>query len=119
MARLYNTGNYEHIRFELSAEVPKGGSVKQTVLDLGAILARLKPIKLPYAYDDAVKAIQKLPEAMSEYEKAHVDEYQKMVAEVAGLRGLRDGALVKLDDVGGSSQQTDAKRNWDDEEPPF
>lgn len=116
LARLYNTGNYEHIRFEISAEVPKGGSAGQTLLDLGAILARLKPLKVPCHYDTAVAALQKPPEELSEMEKANLDDYRRMVDGVEGRRALRQAALHKLDNLGGASKRTVARDSWDDDE---
>lgn len=118
IARLYSVGNYEHIRFELGAEVPKGGSAKQTLLDLGAIIARLKPVRIPYNYGVAKAALQKLPEQMSEAEKARLDEYRSIVSEYECAKNLRLEALNKLDDLGGTSKHTDAKDSWDDE-PQF
>lgn len=118
IARLFNLGNYEHVRYEITAEIPRGGSVKQTFLDTLTILARLKPIKKPYDYDSAKAVIQKDPSQRSEYETAHIDEYIAKVAEHAALIQLRNEALIKLDDVGGASHHTDAKNQWDDD-PPF
>lgn len=117
VARLYNVGNYEHIRFEISAEVPKGGNAKQTLLDMGGILAQLKPIKKPYNYDTAKEVLQKLPEQLSEAEKGLLDEFRTIVGEYETARALRLVALDKLDDVGGSSKATDAKANWDEDVP--
>ena len=114
LAKLYNQGNYEHIRFEVTADVPKGGSASQTLLDLGAVLMRLKPIRVPYNYETAKAVLQKLPEAMTEVEKAQLDDYHKVVSEYETLRALRMEALVKLDDIGGTSKHTDGKESCDD-----
>lgn len=117
LARLYNTGNYEHIRFEISADVPKGGSAKQTLLDMGAILARLKPVKVPYQYEHAKEVVNKLPEQLSEAEKGRMEELTQIVRDYEAAKALRLEALNKLDDVGGSSKHTDAKDSWDDDGP--
>ena len=119
LARLYNIGNYEHIRFELSAEVPKDGSVKQTLLDMGAILARLRPIKPPYNYALAKEVVSKLPEQMTEAEKGRLEEFVEIVRDHESAKALRCEALNKLDDIGGSSKHTDAKASWDDNDVPF
>lgn len=117
VARLYNTGNYEHIRFEISAEVPKGGSAKQTLLDMGAILARLKPVKVPFNYEHAKEIVNKLPEQLSEAEKGRMEEFTQIVRDYLAAKALRLEALNKLDEVGGSSKHTDAKDSWDDDSP--
>lgn len=115
VARLYNLGNYEHVRFEISAEVPKGGSPKQTLLDISAIAARLKPVKRPYGYDEAVAVLNKAPEQMTEYEKTHLDEYQEKVTQFSTAKALQKSAFEMLEAVGGTSKHTDAKDNWQDD----
>jgi len=113
VARLYNLGNYEHVRFEISAEVPKGGSPKQTLLDVSAIAARLKPVRKPYDYDSAVAVLNKLPEQMSEYEKNHIEEYQEKVKDHAAAKALQHSAFELLEAIGGTSKITDAKDKWE------
>ena len=114
VGRLYNLGNYEHVRYEITAEVPKGGSAKKTLLDIGAILAGLKPQKKPYDYAKMKDALAKLPEALSAYEKDNLEEWRKTVTQIEAQRNLRMEALDKLDAVGGVSEHKDAKRNWQD-----
>lgn len=115
IARLYSLGNYEHIRFELTAEVPKGGSAKNTLLDLGAIIARLKPLKKPYNYELAKEVANKLFEQRTETENERFEEYSKIVTDYEAGRALRIEALGKLDALGGTGKHTDAKDNWDDD----
>lgn len=114
IGRLYNLGNYEHLRFEVSAEVPDGGSAKATLLDIGAILAALKPIKKAYNLNAARETLAKLPESLSEVEKGLLEEYRQIVAEYDRWRAARMAALERLDDVGGTSTQKDAKKDWGD-----
>ncbi len=113
MARLYNLGHYEHVRFELSAEVPKGGSAKQTFLDLGAILARLRPIEKPYNYERAKEALKKLPEELNEVEKGWAKEF----SEYNAAKALRLEAIEKLDALGGSIKRGGGMDK--DEDLPF
>lgn len=115
VARLYNLGNYEHVRFEISAEVPKGGSPKQTLLELSAIAARLKPVKKPYDYDNAIAVLNKLPDQMTEYEKNHIEEYQEKVKDFAAAKALQRSAFELLEAIGGTSKVTDAKNKWEDD----
>lgn len=119
VARLYNLGNYEHVRYEITTEIPPGGSVKQTMLDTWAILKALKPVKKDYQLDQAKEVVLKDSSQLSEFEKAHMDEYQALVKTHAALLQLRNEALNKLDDIGGTSVHTDAKDKWQDEDTPF
>lgn len=120
VARLYNLGNYEHVRFEINAEVPKGGSPKQTLFDLAAIAQRLKPVKKPYDYDNMVKTLNKVSEELSEYEKSNIEEWRERVKEYAALKECQRAALDMLEAIGGTSKRTDAKKDWrDDEDAPW
>lgn len=114
IARLYNLGNYEHVRFEISAEVEKGGSAKKTMLDLAAIAHRLKPVKKPYNYESMLATCNKHQEAMSEHEKANFESYQEQIKEYAALKALQQKALEDLEAIGGTSKRTDAKDKWED-----
>lgn len=42
-ARLYNTGNYEHVRYELTVELIEGDSAAQAMKAVQSILDRLAP----------------------------------------------------------------------------
>jgi len=44
IGRLFNKGNYEHIRYELTVEVKEGESAAAAVINLERILEGLKPI---------------------------------------------------------------------------
>src|ERR1051325_244301 len=45
IGRLYNLGNYEHIRYDLTIEIPEGADVLDAVSKLRQILRALKPVK--------------------------------------------------------------------------
>ena len=115
MARLYSLGNYEHIRFEITAAVPEGGSAKATLLDLGSVLARLKPVKKPYNYDAFAALARKPIEQMTEVEKANLVDAENAVAEYLQQRAAQFAALEKLDALGGTSKHTDGQGDWREE----
>lgn len=117
VARLYNLGNYEHVRYEITAEVPRGGSAKQTLLDTVGILRGLKPLKTPYNLTTAQEVLAKAPAERTEAEKDRLEEYADVVNQHCGAKALRVIALNKLDDVGGVSVKTDAKDSWGDDAP--
>lgn len=119
VARLYNLGNYEHVRFELTVEVPAGASAKQTLFDLAAIVARLKPVKKPYDFDTAMQVLNKSQEELNEFEKEHLDQYMQQVKDYSALKALQRSAFEKLDALGGTSKRKDAKLSWENEEAPW
>ncbi len=119
IARLYSLGNYEHIRFELTAEVPDGCSAKATLLELGAVCGRMRPIKKPYDYDRAKEIMNKLPEALNESEKARLDDYREIISKFEAEKALQRDALDKLDQLGGTSKKGGGRKDTYDEEAPW
>ena len=119
VARLYNTGNYEHIRYEISADVPPDGSASQTLIDLTGILQRLKPIKKDYEYQRHKDLLNKLPQQMTESEKEDAKDAQEIVGKFDTALALKWEAVLKLDDLGGASVSKDAKLSWDDHDDEF
>ena len=43
IARLFNLGSYEHIRYEVTVEVPEGRSASSALIGLETVLSRLSP----------------------------------------------------------------------------
>lgn len=120
IARLYSLGNYEHVRFELTADIPEGCSAKSALLELAAVCARMRPVKKPYDYDRAKEVLNKLPEETSEQEKARLDDYRDVVSKYEAEKALQRDALDKLDALGGTSKKGGGRKdNSDDEDMPW
>jgi hypothetical protein len=116
VARLYNLGNYEHVRYEITAEVADGESAAETLKRVLSITQRLKPIKKPYDYDTAVEVLNKAIDQRTEMEKEKSEHYAEVVSGYNGLKALRLKAVEALDAIGGASTKTDAKLTWRDDE---
>ena len=119
VARLFNLGNYEHIRYEITADVPKGGSPKQTLMDALRIVALLKPIPKPYELESYRELLKKDASELTEREKERLDSVVKTVGTYDMCVKRRTDAIEMLDDVGGVSVRTDGKAKWEDDDPPF
>lgn len=117
IAKLYNTGNYEHVRYELSVEVPQGCSAKDTFLDVGSIIASLGPIKKPYDYDSSKARLSKLPEQLNESEKDLLKEDMARVGAYQACIDRRKEALDRLDNLGGKSKRGGGRD--DNQDCPF
>ena len=99
VARLYNIGNYEHIRYELTADVPEGNSAKIAISKLVRILRNANP-----------KPLAK----MTDYDHNTQDTHQRIVKDVeAWVKGTKE-ALELLHKFGGTADHKDAKLEWDD-----
>jgi len=127
VARLYNLGNYEHVRYELTVEVPEGESAAQAICGVEHILAGLRPA----------------PDLETEYEiaqyEARLQELKTQPDEVFVNKGLSKGDVIAsaekniyerkckreallqrakaarefFDDLGGAAKWEDAKDKWE------
>lgn len=116
-ARLHNLGNYEHVRYEVSVDVPEGASASRVFSNIERVLAGLDP-KPPVAAHDlhrAAAALKMPVEEWPEWERGNLEAYRNYIAEDAAWRAGQKLAREALDAIGGTSVYTDAKEQWDDE----
>lgn len=129
IARLYNLGNYEHVRYEITVEVPPDQSAERALRGLGNILEGLNPAHYPKIdLEEAGRKIQRLIEWTEEqveqrYGEKKADLLARWQADLEEARqaqaqqaARRDECLAALDDVGGIAERKDAKQDWDDRE---
>lgn len=116
IARLYNIGNYEHVRYELTADVPEGNSAKIAVAKLVKILrgANPKPPHSRFEYERAKESISKPLSKMDEMDHANQRAYRRVVDDVNRWKKQREEALDLLHKFGGTADHRDAKLEWDD-----
>ena len=128
IGRLYNLGNYEHIRYEIALDLPEGASAARALRNCEAILGALKPQDDPTGYKLSSARQQvanppaigpdDTPETI-ERKKHSLAAAKKVVS--AWDRGQKRSAKARdaLDKIGGAAIYTDAKERWDsaDDEP--
>lgn len=105
-ARLYNTGNYEHVRFELTVEVEPGSDPAEAFTSVCEILNGLKPVT-SHARGVYEQAKAELARPASELQlwqiqgipghKATVEAFEKAEADRAAL-------MAKFSALGGSTR---------------
>lgn len=117
VSALYNRGNYENVKYEIGADVPRGGSPKSTLLELVEIVASLKPVRKDYDTEKALEVLAKKPDERSEYEKTHLAEFTEKVALYNGLKTRRDNALKMLENLGATITHQDGKSDWNNDQP--
>ena len=118
IGRLHNMGNYEHVRYEVTVEVPEGASAAAVMADLEGVLADLKP-KPPVEEYDLARAIDTLKKPVSElqdYEISNIPALKEKVAKDAAWRKSQIAARVHLDAIGGAVSYVDAKETWDNQD---
>lgn len=135
IGRLFNLGSYEHVRYELSADVGESESVETAVIGLEKVLAGLNP-KRPSAVksrDEIDREIRRLAEMRAlnndDFERFHGgykdtrEEYLERISkgiadDETKLRAWQERsqrARELLDDLGAASVWTDAKQSWEDD----
>lgn len=127
IGRLYNLGNYEHVRYELSVEVPKGKSAARAFANTLKVLRALNP-KPPipsYEYEGALERLKE-PDAwhksiIDPKERAGaiavmVTESKKKVRLFERWAKRRHAVEAYFDDLGGISKHADAKADWDNDD---
>jgi hypothetical protein len=127
VGRVYNLGNYENIRLDLSVEVPEGESVRAALTSVMGILkaASPKPPVQAYSVEHARKQLED-PQAwhkniviVKERKAAircMVKDAKATVSKWEAWKASRKLALEALDAIGATSIRKDHKNDWNDEE---
>lgn len=122
IGRLYNLGNYEHIRYDLTIEIAEGGDVLDAVSKLRQILRALKPLpKGGYAETKAKDLVAMAPEDKQKaveagrYSDDDFIKAKQLLEKIESRKEKREAALKLFNDLAGASVYTDHKEQWDDD----
>lgn len=117
IGRLYNLGNYEHIRYDLTVEVPDGASAMAVFKSMVRLLRALnpKPPCTKYDYNDAVETLAKSADHLGNYERERVPILKKRLEEYEEWKARRSKAVSLFDQLGGSTVEMDHKDSWEDD----
>jgi tetrahydrodipicolinate N-succinyltransferase len=110
----YNLGNYENVRFDLSAEVGKGESALAVFQELRYIVACLRPARKPDCEDQFERVSKKTDAERSNYEKENFQAWADRMANYHLKQSRRATAIQMLDTLGGNRAFRDAKQKWED-----
>lgn len=138
IGRLYNLGNYEHVRYDLTAEVAPGESARKALIGLEKIVMALAPEKQACVHTrgELEREINRVAEMRKRLKELGADEFrrreghlegtpleyirrcQQTVAENQKRRGDYERRCAKareyLDAIGGAEKWKDAKLDWQD-----
>jgi len=115
IGRLHNLGSYEHIRYEVTVEIPEGNHAGATIQTVTQLLDDLEP-KQPHLDYDVNRARRKLEEPLEEWEeweRSNKPIYEKYVAEHEAWKQKRKAAHEALGNLPVESSYKDAKEDWD------
>lgn len=117
----FNCGNYENVRYDVSAQVGEGESALAAFQELRYIVALLKPVRRPDCEDSFERVSKKTESERSAYEAEHFQEWADKMAAFHSRNSRRAEAIKMLDTLGGNRQYRDAKQSWEnyDDDMPF
>lgn len=113
LSRLFNLGNYENIKFDVSVEVPEGQSAALAMSTLLKIMQKLRPVKLSWEVQRAQKLLNTPETELEEVDRETLEQAKALVEEHNAKVRERKEALRKLDTLGGSIVGKDAKDSWE------
>jgi hypothetical protein len=114
IGRLYNLGNYEHVRYELTVEVPPECSAKDAFLATLQLLhaADPHPPCTKREFEEATKALAKPAAELDQYELKNIELHKKRMKARQVWEQNRKLALEALDRLGGKVEYKEAQDNW-------
>ena len=133
IGRVYNLGNYEHVRYELTVDVPEGESAAAAVIGMERIVEGLRPDRSSPSAADLERSQFAIDEAKkmsaAAFERQHgnpvggPDAYiarmqeslDKANADRAASQARQRRARRLFDDLAGAETFKDAKLSWDDD----
>lgn len=120
VGRLCNLGNYEHIRYEVTVDIPEGVDVTKTLMTVEKALNTLaQPAPGRNGYPTVAYAKAQLAKPISELQPAHEQEnlgaYRRLVEAYEAWTKRQDYARAVLGDFSLSSEFTDHKQYWDED----
>lgn len=139
IGRLFNLGSYEHIRYELTVEVPPGESATDAVLAIERIMKGLEPesrscIDSQTELENKARRIAQMRELLSdsgpdefirrhghfvgtpeEYITRCEQAYQESLIKRAAWDTRAKKARELFDNLGGASEWKDAKLDWEND----
>lgn len=135
IGRLYNLGNYEHVRYEITTEIKDGESAATAIKGMESVLAGLSPLEKAGIVSQQeitrrmreIEEMKKIPVAEWERRYGHcagtpsevIQRYEESLEEDVSKRDIAlkraREARELFDDLGGASAWKDAKLNWNDE----
>lgn len=118
VGRLCNLGNYEHIRYEVTVDIPEGADVKKTLVHIEwalNTLAKRCPVE-GWRLVAAKNALVRPEEDLTDTDREHMDDHKKIMGRYNEWAQEQDRARAMLNDFGLSSEYTDHKETWDVDE---
>jgi hypothetical protein len=118
VGRVYNLGNYENQRVEITVDIAEGDDPGRVYRNLEGILANLRASSGVSSYNLArAREVLAKPDAeLNEAERGMLDDYRDRVAKVESAKQRRQAARDALSTLNFTTEHVDHKRDWDDDD---
>ena len=118
LGRVYNLGNYENIRYEISVDIGVNDNPAEVLIRLEKILKGLylKSGVSGYELRQFEELMAKPEDQHSEYEKKSLPSLKEKYERHEKAKRIRLAAREPLATLNASSEFTDHKLDWDDED---
>lgn len=116
IGRLHNLGNYEHVRYEVTVEIPYGNHAGATIERVAALLDALEP-KCPvddWSHKQARRILKEVEEQSGDHSEFDVTSARQTIARYDEWAAKRAAAHQALGDLPVQVTHTDAKQHWED-----
>ena len=141
IGRLYNLGNYEHVRYDITVDVQPGESAASAMIGLEKIITGLAPERAWAVHSEGEleregRSVEEMSKLLvnaefdetefrrrhghfegtpREYYKRCLDSHQSNVTRRAKAVQRAATARKLLEDIGGAANWKDAKLDWQDD----
>jgi hypothetical protein len=134
VGRVYNLGNYEHIRYELTVDIPAGESATEAIKAVEALISGLQPIRGIATEEELSREAKRIAEtkmmSLAEFERRHgqpvggpeayikrcEESLEEKLRERKSAERKTTAVRKAFDDLGGAAKRHDAKLDWDDDD---
>lgn len=132
IGRVYNLGNYEHVRYELCIDIPAGENASTAIIAAERLIEGLRPDRSSETKADLDREAKRIADmrtmCAADFERRHgqpvggatayiercVADLTEKTARMKERNEKQARARQLFDDLGGASQWKDAKLSWDD-----
>ena len=139
IGRLYNLGSYEHVRYELTAEISESEQPSDAYIGMSKILNALRPVSKCGVRTESeiahktkeVESMRTMPAVQWERQYGHckgspaevVQRYQESLDEEIRKREQvlerHKQARELLNNLGGAAEWKDSKLEWDNDDSDY
>lgn len=117
IGRLVNLGNYEHIRYEVTAEIAPDDDPVAVLRHIEGALDTFAD-KCPvsdWQLASAIRILEQPEHERAPFDQDRLDEYRQTVSKYQTWRKRQESARDSLRTLGLSSEYVDHKLNWDED----